>query len=173
MSRSWQRKVQKNQEQINKQRKKHGQRPLMAAKSSKEGLDTYRGRSYLMPAFLLLFILFYVIVTVTSKEFKPDDTMFWVTIGLYILLAGVFTLRRPYLSVGRDFVRSRRMTGDRDVNISNIKGITSQKGYVIIEQHKGGNWVYSRVMNRYPTEVMAVRLKAFAEQHGIPFTEKQ
>ncbi|QHW34510.1 hypothetical protein GZH47_29425 [Paenibacillus rhizovicinus] len=172
MSRSWQRKVQKNQTQINKQRKKHGQAPLMSAKSEKASMDTFKGRSYLMPAFLLLFILFYVIVTTTSDSFKPDDTMFWVTIGLYVVLAGTFTLRRPYLSVGRDFVRSRRFAGDRDVNISNVKGITAQKGYVIIEQHKGGNWVFSRVMNRYPTEQIAVRLKAFAEQHGIPYTEK-
>ncbi|QHT61678.1 hypothetical protein GXP70_18005 [Paenibacillus lycopersici] len=172
MSRSWQRKVQKNQSDINKQRKKRGQAPLMSAASGKEALDTYKGRSYLMPAFLLLFILFYVIVTLNAEAFKPDDTMFWVTIGLYIVLAGVFTLRRPYLAVGRDFVRSRRFTGDRSVSAGSIKGITTQKGYVIIEQHKGGNWVFSRVMNRFPTEAMAVRLKAFAEQHGIPFTDK-
>jgi hypothetical protein len=88
------------------------------------------------------------------------------------VLAGAFTLRRPYLSVGRDFVRSRRFAGDRDINISNIKAISAQKGYIVVEQHKGGNWVFSRVINRYPTDEMAVRLKTFAEQHGIPFTEK-
>lgn len=172
MSRSWQRKVQKNQEVINKQRKKHGQSPLMSAKSGKDPLDTFKGRSYLMPAFLLLFILFYVIVTINSDAFKQADTMFWVTIGCYVLLAGLFLLRRPYLAVGRDFVRSRRFTGDRNVYASNIKNISAQKGYVVIEQHKGGNWVFSRIMNRFQTEPMAERLKTFAEQHGIPYTQK-
>ncbi|MBO7746048.1 hypothetical protein I8J29_17705 [Paenibacillus sp. MWE-103] len=173
MSRSWQRKVQKNQELINKQRKKRGEAPLMSAKSGgAAGVETFKGRSYLMPAFLLLFILFYVIVTVTSDAFKQGDTMFWVTIACYVLLAGLFVLRRPYLAIGRDFVRSRRFAGDRNIYVSNIKGINAQKGYVVIEQHKGGNWVFSRVMNRYPTEQMAARLKAFAEQNGIPFTEK-
>lgn len=144
----------------------------MSAKSGKSGLDTFKGRSYLMPAFLLLFILFYVIVTVNSAAFKQADTMFWVTIACYVVLASLFMLRRPYLSVGSDFVRTRRFAGDRNVYVSNIKAINTQKGYIVIEQQKGGNWVFSRVMNRYPIEPMAARLKAFAEQHGIPFTEK-
>lgn len=172
MSRSWERKVQKNQAQINKQRKKRGQKPLMSASSSTEAIDTYKGRSYLMPAFLLLFILFYVIVTINSDNFKETGSMFWVTIACYVVLALLFMLRRPYLAVGKDFIRSRRFTGDRSINASNIKAINVQKGYVVIEQHKGGNWVFSRVINRYPTEPMAERLRSFAGQHSIPFTEK-
>ncbi|AZN41976.1 hypothetical protein [Paenibacillus albus] len=172
MSRSWERKVQKNQAQINKQRKKRGQSPLMSTASTAEALDTYRGRSYLMPAFLLLFILFYVIVTVTADSFKDTGSMFWVTIGCYVVLALLFVLRRPYIAVGRDFVRSRRFTGDRSIYVSNIKAINVQKGYIVIEQIKGGNWVFSRVINRYPTEQIAERLRSFAGQHNIPFTEK-
>ena len=144
----------------------------MSKSSVKEALDTFKGRSYLMPAFLLLFILFYVFITVTSPAFKQADTMFWLTVVCYVVLAVLFTLRRPFLSVGRDYVRSRRFTGDRNIYVSNIKSITAQKGYVVIAQHKGGNWVFSRMINRFPTEQMAVRLKAFAEQHEIPFTEK-
>ncbi|WP_219837526.1 hypothetical protein [Paenibacillus sp. R14(2021)] len=172
MSRSWERKVQKNQEQLNKQRKKQGKSPLMAAKSGTDALDTYKGRSYVMPAFLLLFILFYVIVTINSSAFKQTDNMFWITVACYVVLAGLFLLRRPYLSVGKDFIRSRRFAGDRNIYVSNMKGITIQKGYIVVEQHKGGNWVFSRVINRYPTEQMAERMKAFATQHGIPLTEK-
>ncbi|RAP78214.1 hypothetical protein [Paenibacillus montanisoli] len=172
MSRSWERKVQKNQAQINKQRKKLGKAPLMAAKSSAEKVDTFKGRSYLMPAFLLLFILFYVIVTVSSEAYEQTGTMFWVTVGCYIVLALLFMLRRPYLSVGSDFVRSRRFTGDRSIYANNIKAISAQKGYIVVEQHKGGNWVFSRVINRFPTDQMADRLRAFCAQHGIAFNEK-
>ncbi|SFS62036.1 hypothetical protein [Paenibacillus sp. BC26] len=172
MSRSWERKVQKNQSQINKQRKKHGQAPLMSAKSGGVKLDTFKGRSYLMPAFLLLFILFYVIVTVSADTYKQTGNMFWLTVACYVILALLFTLRRPYLSVGSDFIRSRRFTGDRSIYVNNIKSISSQKGYIVVEQHKGGNWVFSRVMNRFPTDQMAERLRTFSAQHGISFTEK-
>ncbi|SEM83690.1 hypothetical protein [Paenibacillus sp. OV219] len=172
MSRSWERKVQKNQAQINKQRKKRGQKPLLSAASSVETLDTFRGRSYLMPAFLLLFILFYVIVTVTSENFKETGSMFWVTIGCYVVLALLFMFRRPYLAIGKDFIRSRRFTGDRSIYVNNIKAINVQKGYIVIEQHKGGNWVFSRLINRYPTEQITDRLRSFAGQHAIAFTEK-
>jgi hypothetical protein len=172
VSRSWERKVQKNQAQLNKQRKKQGKAPLMSPKSSKEALDTFKGRSYVMPAFLLLFILCYVFITVNSEAFKQAGTMFWVTIACYVGLAGLFLLRRPYLSVGSDFIRSRRFAGDRNINVSNIKSITVQKGYLVVAQHKGGNWVFSRLINRYPIEQMGVRMKAFAAQHGIPFIEK-
>ncbi|WP_308634334.1 hypothetical protein [Paenibacillus silvisoli] len=172
MSRSWERKVQKNQAQVNKQRKKQGKAPLMAAKPNAEKLDTFKGRSYVMPIFLLLFILFYVVVTLSSGTYKDTGTMFWVTVGCYVVLALLFMLRRPYLSVGGDFIRSRRFTGDRSIYVSNIKAISAQKGYIVVEQQKGGNWVFSRVINRFPTDQMAERLRAFSAQHGITFTEK-
>ncbi|BBH19886.1 hypothetical protein Back11_12310 [Paenibacillus baekrokdamisoli] len=173
MSRSWERKVQKNQTVINKQRKKQGKAPLMAtAKSTAEPIDTFKGRSILMPAFLVLFTAMYVILTLNSDNYKNSGKMFWVTIGLYLFLALVFALRRPYMAVGKDYIRSRRFGGDRSVYKANIKAITIQKGYVIVEQIKGGNWVFSRVINRYPTEQMAERLRTFAASQEIPLNEK-
>ncbi|MFC5648425.1 hypothetical protein ACFPYJ_04665 [Paenibacillus solisilvae] len=174
MSRSWERKVQKNQSTINKQRKKQGKEPLMSTsgKSSAAPVDTYRGRSILMPAFLVLFTAMYVILTVGSESYKESNTMFWVTIGLYLFLALVFVLRRPYMAVGKDFIRSRRFGGDRSLYKANIKSITLQKGYIIIAQQKGGNWVFSRVINRYPTNEMGERLRSFAASQDIPLTEK-
>jgi hypothetical protein len=171
VSRSWERKIQKNQQVINKRRKKQGQAPLLSGKAAADPVDTFKGRSILMPAFLLLFILMYVIMTVGTQT-KQSSTMFWVTIGCYILLAVTFILRRPYLSVGKDFVKTRRFGGDKSVYKDNIKSISVQKGYVIISQHKGGNWVFSRLINRYPTEEMAQRLRTFASANQIAFEEK-
>ena len=174
MSRSWERKVQKNQVNINKQRKKQGKEPLMSSgsKTTASPVDTYKGRSILMPAFLVLFTAMYIILTVGSASYKESNTMFWVTISCYLFLALVFVLRRPYMSVGKDYIRSRRFGGDRSLYKANIKSIILQKGYIIIEQHKGGNWVFSRVINRYPTGEMGERLRSFATSQDIPLTEK-
>ncbi|TYP72553.1 MFS transporter [Paenibacillus methanolicus] len=170
-SRSWERKVRKNQTQLNKQRKKNGQTPLHVQKSE-EKVDTFKGRSFVMPAFLVLFIGMYVITTFTSDYYKDAGAMYWVTIGLYVLMAVIFILRRPYLSVGKDYVRTRRFGGDRNLYTVAIKAISVQKGSVVIEQQKGANWVFSRMINRYPTDEMAERLRAFAAVHNIPFNEK-
>jgi hypothetical protein len=172
VSRSWERKIQKNQQQINKRRKKQGQTPLQVGRSSSDPVDTFKGRSIIMPVFLLLFTTLYAILSAGSQYTKENSTMFWVTVGCYVLLAGIFVLRRPYLSVGKDYVKTRRFGGDRMLFRDNINSITVQKGYVIIGPKKGGNWVFSRLINRYPTEDMAERLRAFASSNQIPFEEK-
>jgi hypothetical protein len=172
VSRSWERKIQKNQSQLNKQRKKQGKAPLSVSKSTSHPVETFKGRSLLMPSFLLLFTLFYVIINLSGGAYKQAGYMFWITIACYILLAVLFIMRRPYLSIGKDFVRSRRFGGDRTLYVSSIKGITVSKGNVLIEQPKGGSWMFSRFINRYPTDMMAERLRAFASSNQIPFTEK-
>jgi hypothetical protein len=172
VSRSWERKVQKYQQQINKQRKKQGQSPLQVGRSSSEPVDTFKGRSIMMPAFLLLFTALYAILSAGSEYTEQNATMFWVTIACYVLLAVIFILRRPYLSVGKDYVKTRRFGGDRMLFRDNINSITVQKGYVVIGPKKGGNWVFSRLINRYPTEEMAERLRTFASTNQIPFEEK-
>ncbi|GGD63946.1 hypothetical protein [Paenibacillus nasutitermitis] len=172
MSRSWERKIQKNQSQLNKQRKKQGKAPLVASKSASNPVYTYKGRSILMPAFLLVFTAGYTGISLTGGAYKQAGSMFWITIACYVFLALLFMLRRPYLSIGKDFVRSRRFTGDRTLFLSSIKGISVQKGSIIIEQPKGGNWIFTRLFNRYPTDEMTERLRAFAAANDIPFAEK-
>ncbi|RCW50973.1 hypothetical protein [Paenibacillus prosopidis] len=168
MSRSWERKVRKNMGVVNKQRKKqgNGQIVLNAEKSEK-----IVGRNFIVPILLILFICLYVVLMQSSTEFQMD-TMFWVTIGCYILLAALFYFRRPYITIGKDYVQTRRFTGDKRLPVSAIKGISVQAGYVIIEQHKGGNWVFSKLTNRFPTEIIGEKLKQFAQANGIAFQQK-
>nr|WP_156282762.1 hypothetical protein [Paenibacillus sp. NEAU-GSW1] len=154
--------------QVNKARKKQGASSIALGSEKK---DRYTGRSYIAPILLVLFISMYVVLVSTSKGFKPD-TMFYVTIGCYLFLALVFFLRKPYITVGKDYVQTRKMTGDKRLGVSAIKGISVQKGYVVIEQHKGGNWVFSRVLNRYPTDDISERLQEFAKVNNLPFEQK-
>ncbi|EXX89818.1 hypothetical protein BG53_13870 [Paenibacillus darwinianus] len=174
MSRSWERKVRRNTDVINKQRKKEG-KPSLSATAART--DRYVGRNYLLPALLVLFTVFYIyMVTIpTGDPNAPraaDSAMFWVTIAAYLLLAVLFFFRRPYLSVSKDCLGTRRMTGDKLMLAPNIKSISVRPGYVVVEQAKGANWVFSRMMNRYPTDQMAERLRIFAKDNGIPFQEE-
>lgn len=168
MSRSWERKVRKNMSNINKQRKKQGAGQLVFNAEKSEKIV---GRNYIAPILLLLFIALYIILMQSSTEFQMD-TMFWITVGCYILLAAVFYFRRPYITIGKDYVQTRRMTGDKRLPASNIKAISVQPGYVVIEQQKGANWVFSKLLNRYPTDEIGDKLKLFAQANGISFEQK-
>ncbi|MNJ66222.1 hypothetical protein D3C77_622810 [compost metagenome] len=88
------------------------------------------------------------------------------------MLAALFFFRRPYLAIGKDYVQTRRMTGDKRLAAEAIKAISIQPGYVIIEPNKGGNWVFSKVMNRYPIAEMGEKLQQFAQANGISFQQK-
>ncbi|WP_028610653.1 hypothetical protein [Paenibacillus harenae] len=168
MSRSWERKVRKNMSVINKQRKKQGTGQIVFNADKSEKIV---GRNFIAPILLILFIGMYVILMQNTEGFKID-TMFWITIGCYVLLAALFYFRRPYLTIGKDYVQTRRLTGDKRLPASGIKGINIQSGYVVIEPVKGANWVFSKVMNRYPTDEMAEKLRAFAQSNSIPYQQK-
>lgn len=168
-ARSWERKIRKNQAQINKQRKKRGEQPLSLKKDP--NLDVYQGRSIAMPLFLVLFLTFFVVTSMRSADFDPTLWTFWTILVLYTILAVVLYFRRPFLAVGKDFVRTRRFTGDKNLFVSNIKSIVVSKGSVVIEPVKGTNWVFIRSLNLFPVTEMSERLQKFAEQHQISFTD--
>lgn len=175
MSRSWERKVRRHTEQLNKRRKKAG---LPAVSSPGAVTDRYRGRNYILPAFLILFIGFYIYMMTISAD-DPDQpnpfgsTVFWLTVASYLALAAIFWFRRPYLLVGKDYVGTRKFTGPKTLTAGSIQSITViRPGYVIIEPKKGGNWVFSRLLNRYPIDEMAERLRRFAQDNRIPFHEQ-
>jgi len=175
MSRSWERKVRKNTEQLNKRRKKAGLHPVSSPAAM---TDRYRGRNIILPLFLLLFIGFYIYMMTLSPE-QPDGAnpletpIFWLTVASYLALASLFWFRRPYLLVGRDFVGTRRFTGPKTLPAEAIKSITVfRRGYIVIEPKKGGNWVFSRMLNRFPIDEMAERLRKFAQDNRIPYFEE-
>ncbi|QNK60754.1 hypothetical protein H7F31_21760 [Paenibacillus sp. PAMC21692] len=168
MSRSWERKVRKNMSTINKQRKKHGEGQLVM---NAEKADRFTGRNFLLPILLILFIGAYIAIMSADPKFVMT-TMSWVTIGMYFLLAALFFFRKPYLKIGKDYVQSRRMTGDKRLNAADIGSIRVQDGYVTILPKKGGGWTFSRLLNRFNTAAMTDKMKSFAQVHGITFEEK-
>ncbi|MFD0958940.1 hypothetical protein [Paenibacillus chungangensis] len=169
MSRSWERKVRKNMSHLNKQQKKQGKGGTVIGSEQKE---RFVGRNYMAPVMLLLFVTLYCVVMWNDPKFEAT-TMFWVTVVLYIGLAALFYFRKPYLTIGKDYVQTRRFTGDKMLQASGIKQIAVQRGAIMITPVKGANWTFTKLINRYPTDEMAGKMKEFAAKHNIPFSEKQ
>ena len=167
MSRSWERKVRKNMEQANKTRKKQGSNLIntSSGNAASNGLR-FAGRNFIVPSLLIIFIAGYCFLMLTAPNYEPE-TMFWVTIGCYVILAMLFFFRKPYLTIGKDFVQSRRFTGDKRMPAADIKEIRVHKDYVAVMPQKGSAWTFSRVMNRFPTEEMSKELVTFAQRNNI------
>lgn len=170
MSRSWERMVEKNSKEINKRRKKEGKKGISTKAPQ---IDRFQGRNYIVPILLLMLIIVYVTLAQPwSDNFLQDPTLFWVTVGCYIVLGIFYYFRRPYLAVSRDTLETRKFTGYKTLRPTEIRKITIQPGYVIVESVKGANWVFSRLMNRYPIDKMADRLKTFTDLHQIDYEVK-
>jgi len=169
LSRSWERKVRKNTAIVNKARKKAGTGNLVMNVEKKNEIR-FTGRNYILPVVLILFIGMYNFLMLMDPNFK-FDTMYWLTIVSYFLLASLFYFRKPYLTIGKDYVQSRRMMGDKQLFAAAIKEIKIQGGYVIIVPNHGSSWTYSKLFNRFPLQDMSVELKKFADKHNVTFTE--
>ncbi|WP_270171367.1 hypothetical protein [Paenibacillus sp. SYP-B4298] len=176
MSRSWERMVRKNTSAINKSRKKQGGQGFVPEASR---IDRFKGRNFILPTVILFFTGFYAYVSFIARQAVPvegqgsgTDSLYWITIVCYVLLAMLFFFRRPYLNVAKEFIQTRRITGDKMLRASGIRKIRVQDGYVVIEQVKGPSWTFSRFLNRFPTEDMTARLKAFAKENHVEFVEQ-
>ncbi|WP_028545432.1 hypothetical protein [Paenibacillus taiwanensis] len=165
MSRSWERKVRKNSSVLNKKLQKHGKPAIQVGQ---EQYDEYRGRNFILPSVLIILALMYAVIGSMFWSKEQSTLMYWVTVIAYIGLGVVLFAKRPFLKVGRDNIMTTKWNRVRVLYAKDIKKITIQPGYVVIEQSKrGANWVFSRVMNRYDTELMGARLTKFANQHQI------
>ncbi len=171
MSRSWERMVLKNLKEINKRRKKESKKGISP---NAPQIDRFQGRNYIVPILLLMLILLYITLAQPwSDNFMQDTTLFWVTIGCYVVLALFYYMRRPYLAVSRDTLETRKFSGYKTLRPTEIRKITVQPGYIIVESVKGANWVFSRLMNRYPLDRMSERLKAYSDLHHVEWEVKE
>jgi hypothetical protein len=170
LSRSWERKVKKNMELVNKQRKKSGVGNLQLNKVEKEEKIDFKGRNIVLPIVLLLFIGMYNILLLMDPTYELDS-MYWLTNVAYLVLAAMFFFRKPYLTVGKDYVKSRRMMGDKQLFAVAIKEIKVQGNYIIIVPNNGSSWAFNKTFNRFPIEEMKTELKKLAEKFNIIWTE--
>lgn len=159
--------MRKNMSKINQNRKKHGAGQIVLNAEKK---DKFVGRNFVLPILLIVFVSFYIIMFSVGTDSKFSG-MEWLTIACYFLLASLFFFRRPYLTIGKDYVQTRRMMGDRRLYVKDIKTIRVQNGYVSILPQKGAGWMFSRMLNRFKTDEMTEKLKSFAATHSIPFEQ--
>lgn len=169
MSGKWGRQVERNAKKINAQRKRLGQKPIYETSSASGSGERITGRSILWPAFLLCIGLFYMIMFWNVKR----DTLYWVTVISYIALAVlVFLLRKPFLTIGKDTLTTRKFAGFRTLKASEIEAIEVQPGYVVIvPKNNKSRLVFSRLVNRFDTDYMAERLREFATRNQIAFNK--
>ncbi len=181
MSRSWERMVQKNSAQLNKQRKKQG-KPSLYSSNGSATADVFKGRNFVLPITLVALAVIYLLLGMTSQQAAMNTSLNWIVVGLYVLLAIMIFLRRPFLKVDKNMLSTIKFNRDRRLTADQIAKIKAGSGSIVIEMKgtkgkkgkeiKGGNWVFTRLINRYDTEAMAERLERFAASFNIPF-EKQ
>ncbi|MFD2673030.1 hypothetical protein [Marinicrinis sediminis] len=167
MSRKWKRMIDKNSSQLNQQRKKKGQPELSSGPVS---YQLYKGRSLILPSFLMLIgILFFF----TYSQAGNQDTLYWFTVGMYVLLAIYYYFRRPYLKIMKNELATRKLGREVYLKPAEIQSIAYDgKGIAISLQNKRTKWMFSKGLNRYPVDAMATSLKEFALKNGITYSNK-
>ncbi len=175
MARSWERMVEKNKKELNMKRKKQGQSSISTTGSVASG-DRFKGRKIIFPFVLIMLAVLYGLLTWASSTLPEQEQqttspiMNWFVVVAYIALGVILYLKRPYLLVNKDNLQTPKLNRVRSVPASDITKIKVAKGSVVIEQKgKGGNWVFTRLLNRYDVSAMGERLEQFAKVNNIPF----
>lgn len=162
MSRKWERMVQKNSKAANKVRTKQG-KPLVNETSS-DGTVTVRGRSWVMPIVLFCIGIFCYIA---FRETYQSDNLYWVTGGSYMALGlFIFFVRRPFLRIGKNYLVSRRFSGDKRVDAAQIQEIEISKDAVVISTNKT-RWVFTKLYHRFDMAALTEHLQEFAEHNAV------
>ncbi|CAM3447625.1 MULTISPECIES: hypothetical protein [Saccharibacillus] len=176
MSRSWERQVRKNQQKTNTYRQKSGQERIGGSGTSSQSFDTFKGRNYMFPVFLLVIALFLTAITISAQMSGVEEasgSSYWFIIVMYLILAVIMFLRRPFLRIGKDRMSTIRFNRERTIMAGDIAKFRIEKGYVTVEtKGKGANWIFSRFLKMFKTDEIAARVTEFAEQHQIPVEKK-
>lgn len=154
--------VEKNRKKLNEQRKKQGKKEITSVDSD---VAIFKGRNIIFPLFLFFAGLFF---GVRMYQIGDTDTLYWLTVGSYILLSFYFYfLRRPYLKVTNDAIATSKWGRERTVTFSNIKKMTYSDQHVSIAFAEGRDWFFSKTLNRYDTEEMTKALLPICQKYGI------
>ncbi|MHA6529024.1 hypothetical protein [Paenibacillus sp. BAC0078] len=170
MARSWERMVQRNTQQLNKQRKKQGKESIYASTSSAaaKGSDIFKGRNIVFPVVLLLLgIMFWVVGSIDEAR-GSGILANWLGVVLYFLLAALLFFRRPYLKVERARLSTIKFNRERWLPAADIEKIIVTRSAVSIKyKGKRTQWVFSKLLNRYDIQAMGERLEQFAKQNHV------
>lgn len=169
MARSWERMVQKNSQQLNKQRKKQGKDGIHAVRGNQD-TEVFKGRNFILPITLVgLGVLYWLIGTVDQQR-GNGSLMNWLGVVLYFALAAMIFFRKPYLKVERSRLSTFKFNRERILHTGDIEKISVSKGAVVIHHKtKRSKWVFSRLTNRFNPEAMGEKLESFAKNNKITF----
>lgn len=165
MSRKWERMVRKNMKSVNKKRG-NGNTPSISIRAS-DGAVTFKGRSWLLPMFLVAMSAF-CFIALRPQE-GQSEAMYWVTGFSYLLLALlIYWVRRPFLRIGKNTLTSRRFGGDRIMEASQISEISIGKDTIMVTlKPKGKRWVFTKFFHQMPMEAMTDKITEFALKNNI------
>lgn len=168
MARSWERMVQRNASQLNKQRKKQGKESIYSSKSPSKNTEIFKGRNIAFPVVLVILGSMFWVVGSIDQARGNGMLANWLGVVLYYLLAALLFFRRPYLKVESARLSTIKFNRERFLPASDIEKIILSRGAVVIK-HKGKRtkWIFTRLMNRYDTKAMSTRLEAFAKANHI------
>ncbi|GIP19937.1 MULTISPECIES: hypothetical protein [Paenibacillus] len=166
MARSFEKQVEKNRQKILMQQKKQGVQPGKLGVKG-EG-DTFKGRNIILPVVLILFGGMYGSLGFIGKNTEINSFLYWITIGLYIMLGVVVFIRKPYLRVGQKALYTSKFNRDRMLSAESIQKIVLSQGMVsIVPKGNGQKWNFSRSRNRFDTAAMGERLKEFGKTNNV------
>lgn len=169
MSRKWERMVSKNSKTVNKQRKKYGKEAI--AEPGKDIGKTFKGRSWIFPAFLIAFGFVYLLFF--RGLYEKDSTSLLIAV-MYILL-GLFMywVRRPVLQIGKTKLSSRRFSGDKEVGPSDIERIVLTPSAIMIQlKAKQSRWVFTKSTQWFPVAEASAKLREFASHNHVSIVEE-
>lgn len=163
MSRKWERMVEKNKKRMNQTRTKTGQ----AVIGTKEAHAPIRGRSWVFPLALLTAGALF---GMTMPQDEGNNTLYQITVGLYILLALFhFWVRRPFLKIDKKGLTWRTYAGERTVEPDQIAEIAigARRSTVRLKDGKTKR-TFSGLYHLYKMHRVNEALTTFAAAHHIP-----
>ncbi len=173
---SFDRKVERNQKRMNKSgngptlnKGGSGQNPRTSLGSKGDG-EIFKGRNMILPAVLVLLALLYAAVGMVGSASEVNSGLFWLTIGLYLILALAIFLRKPYLRMNKGWLYTSKYNRDKILEAGNISKIkVSRSKVMIVPKGKDNNWVFYRARNLFDTEAMGEHLEQYAKVHNVTF----
>lgn len=170
---SFDRKVERNQLRMNKKGKgpainRGGNKNPRASLGANGDGDVFKGRNIILPVTLFLLALLYAGMGIIGNSTEVNSMLYWVTIVLYMLLALVIFLRKPYLRINKSWLYTSKFNRDRMLDAGNISKIRVDRNKIVIEpKSREPKWVFYRTRNRFDTEAMAARLELYANTHHV------
>lgn len=174
---SFDRKVERNQRKMHKSGKgpavkTRSNRDPRTALGAKGDGEIFKGRKIILPITLALLAVLYGMVGTVGNAAELNSTIFWLTIVLYLLLALMIFLRRPYLRIDRTWLYTSKYNRDKLIEAGNISKIKVNKNcskITIVPKSKDVNWVFSRSRNLFNTQAMAAHLEQYAKANHVTF----